>query len=251
MTSPEPTLSRVEELLADRATEGLSAEDQAELQAAGSAQDETYDLAAAAADIALYDVQPMPAVIAGRVLARVGRAPAATTVTPIRPKSRAATIAVIVAAAAVALAIGTLIWARRAPVEVAISIPEQRTRLLLAAKDTITTAWTATDDPNGKGASGDVVWSPSRQEGYMRFVGLAPNDRAKLQYQLWIFDDARDAAYPVDGGVFDVGANGEVIVAITPRLHVEHVSLFAVTVEKPGGVVVSKRERIVVTAKPV
>lgn len=57
-------------------------------------------------------------------------------------------------------------------------------------------------------------------------------------------------------GVFDVaeanvnGQTGDVIVPIKAALPVQEVALFAVTVEKPGGVVVSKRERIVVTAKP-
>jgi len=103
-------------------------------------------------------------------------------------------------------------------------------------------------DPTAKGATGDVVWSASQQKGYMRFVGLMPNDPAKFQYQLWIFDKTRDQAFPVDGGVFDVSSTGEVVVAISPKLHVNDLALFAVTVEKPGGVVVSKRERIVVTA---
>ena len=83
----------------------------------------------------------------------------------------------------------------------------------------------------------------------MRFVGLAANDPTVSQYQLWIFDKARDQAYPVDGGVFDVSGSGEVIVPIDPKIHVDDATLFAVTVERPGGVVVSKRERIVVTAK--
>jgi hypothetical protein len=53
----------------------------------------------------------------------------------------------------------------------------------------------------------------------------------------------------VDGGVFDVDREtGDVVVPITARLKVVEPTLFAVTIEKPGGVVVSKRERIVVTA---
>ena len=80
----------------------------------------------------------------------------------------------------------------------------------------------------------------------MRFQGLAGNDKTKLEYQLWIFDKAQE--YPVDGGVFDVAGSAEVIIPIHSKLHVETPTLFAVTVEKPGGVVVSKRERIVVTA---
>lgn len=84
----------------------------------------------------------------------------------------------------------------------------------------------------------------------MRFVGLAVNDPRQLQYQLWIFDKNRDQAFPVDGGVFDITPAGEVIAPITAKLPVGEPMLFAVTVEKPGGVVVSKRERIVVTAAP-
>jgi hypothetical protein len=47
-----------------------------------------------------------------------------------------------------------------------------------------------------------------------------------------------------------VTSTGEVVVPIAAKLHVDHATLFAVTVERPGGVVVSKRERVVVTAKP-
>ena len=48
----------------------------------------------------------------------------------------------------------------------------------------------------------------------------------------------------MDGGVFDVSADGEVIVPIDPKLGVVDPTLFAVTIEKPGGVVVSSRERL-------
>ena len=77
--------------------------------------------------------------------------------------------------------------------------------------------------------------------------GLAANDPARAQYQLWIFDGARDQAHPVDGGVFDV-RSGDVVVPIHAAVKVFSPRLFAVTVERPGGVVVSKRERIVLTA---
>ena len=73
------------------------------------------------------------------------------------------------------------------------------------------------------------------------------NDPSRAQYQLWIFDAKREQAHPVDGGVFDV-RDGEVIVPIHAAIQVFAPKLFAVTVEKPGGVVVSKRERIVLTA---
>jgi hypothetical protein len=124
-------------------------------------------------------------------------------------------------------------------------------RNALAADPSATTIpWSATKDPGATGASGDVVFSVEKQTGFMRFHGLAANDPKKHQYQLWIFDKAQDAKYPIDGGVFDVdSATGDVIVQIEPKIRVTAPTLFAVTVENPGGVVVSKREHIVVTAK--
>jgi anti-sigma-K factor RskA len=115
----------------------------------------------------------------------------------------------------------------------------------------VTLAWSATQDAAATGARGDVVWSASRQEGYMRFSGLAANDPAVSQYQLWVFDRERDERYPVDGGVFDIPAGGaEVVVPIDTRVPVASATLFAVTVETPGGVVVSSRERIALVAQP-
>ncbi len=110
--------------------------------------------------------------------------------------------------------------------------------------------WSATQDSASVGASGDVVWSASRQAGVMRFAGLKPNDRKRWQYQLWIFDKRRDQRYPVDGGVFDIpSGTGDVMVPIRARVPVGEAVLFAVTVEAPGGVVVSTRERIALLAK--
>ena len=84
----------------------------------------------------------------------------------------------------------------------------------------------------------------------MRFESLAPNDPETSQYQLWIFDPTRAdwEARPVDGGVFDVPSSGEVCVPIDAKLAVRETALFAVTLEVPGGVVVSRRERLVLTA---
>lgn len=122
---------------------------------------------------------------------------------------------------------------------------------LLSLKTTAKMDWSATKDPAAKGATGEVLWNAEEQKGTMRFRGLAKNDATKAQYQLWIFDKGREDKYPVDGGVFDIDSEtGDVIVAIKARLQVDKAALFAVTVERPGGVVVSKRERIVVTAKP-
>jgi len=94
-----------------------------------------------------------------------------------------------------------------------------------------------------------VVWSTRAQRGVMRLVGLKSNDARRWQYQLWIFDKARDQRYPVDGGVFDVPAGAtEVFVSINARVPVGDAVMFAVTVEAPGGVVVSTRERVALLA---
>lgn len=121
---------------------------------------------------------------------------------------------------------------------------------LLATPGVARRAWSPTADRTAAGATGEVVWDPATQRGIMRFVGLSPNARDGWQYQLWIFDAERDERYPVDGGVFDVPPqSGEVIVPIRARLPVGRAVLFAVTVEAPGGVVVSRRDRIAVTAR--
>ena len=283
---------RAQELLHDRATVGLDDAELAELAALGVEEDISFDLAAAAVDLATVQIEELPAGVADKILATVGIAPDRASITgvpttlagvaPPRPlasppqpteapiipitsaprRSRAPIILASAAAAAgLALAIGAVLWAREQKPEVVVkeivkvpvqpSPTEARSLLLEEASDTATLSWTANaKDPAGAAASGDVVWSASKQKGFMRFKGLAPNDPKKTQYQLWIFDKNRDEKFPVDGGVFDVGSNGEVIVAISAKLPVADPTLFAVTVEVPGGVVVSKRERIVVTAAP-
>ena len=58
---------------------------------------------------------------------------------------------------------------------------------------------------------------------------------------------ARTQRAPVDGGVFDVTGD-ETRVAIDAHLPGGEATLFAVTLERPGGVVVSSRERLMLTA---
>jgi len=320
----EAEATRAQELLLDRALYGLAPPEAAELAGLGADGDDSFDLAAAALDVATVRIEPMPAGVADRILAaasvalrssgpprirETGAPPVASPIVPqtltgvvparvidtrpprlvepeppslapaaplpsappvpaghgqvvsladrARRRSRAPMIAAWVAAAAcLALAVGAVLWARgREPAQVATPAPtppppsEARAELL-ASGDTAMLPWKSTGDAAAQGASGDVVWSPTQQRGYMRFRGLAPNDPRVSQYQLWIFDKQRDEKFPVDGGVFDVDGTGEVIVPISAKLRVGDAVLFAVTVEAPGGVVVSKRERIVVTAAP-
>lgn len=123
-----------------------------------------------------------------------------------------------------------------------------RAALLAGRQPAATLPFKGTADPAAQGVTGDVVWSPAHQEGYLRFQNLPANDPKVQQYQLWIFDATRDDRFPIDGGVFDVPASGEVVVKVAPKLAVGQATLFAVTIEKPGGVVVSSRDRIVLVA---
>jgi hypothetical protein len=133
-----------------------------------------------------------------------------------------------------------------APKPVVPPTPAEERAALLAKEGSIKITLGGTKDPGSAGMSGDVVWDPATQRGYMHFSGLAANDPSIHQYQIWIFDGSRDKRYPVDGGVFDVPANtNEVVIPIRATLMVRQPAAFAVTVEKPGGTVVSGREHIV------
>jgi len=101
-----------------------------------------------------------------------------------------------------------------------------------------------------KTLSGEVVWSDEKQEGYMVFSNLPANDPTANQYQLWIVDPTRDEK-PVDGGVFDIPAGqSTAIIPIRNPLVVTNPQAFVITLEQPGGVVVSKQEVVVALAKP-
>lgn len=97
--------------------------------------------------------------------------------------------------------------------------------------------------------TGKVVWSDELQEGYMTLSNLPVNDPGKKQYQLWIVDPTRDEK-PVDGGVFDIpqGENTAVIRIRNP-LVITDPKAFVITLEQPGGVVVSKQQDVVAIAK--
>ncbi len=122
---------------------------------------------------------------------------------------------------------------------------------LVADPQTQTLKWAAGTDSTGRFTEdGEVLWNPALQRGVMRLIGLMPNDSTQWQYQLWIFDKTRDERYPVDGGVFNI-ARGQAdrLVAIRAPVPIGDAVMFAITVEKPGGVVVSTRERLAMLAK--
>ena len=87
------------------------------------------------------------------------------------------------------------------------------------------------------------------QEGDIALTDRPANDRSKKQYQLWIVDPARDEN-PVDGGVFDIPSGESTsIIPIRNPLFVTKPQAFVITLEQPGGVVVSKQEVVVALAK--
>lgn len=262
MTRPrdEEQAQRVEELLVQRATEGLSAEETAELAALGAEDDMSFDLAVAALDIATTRPEPLPSHLLERILVSTGATTSAPRSIAQAPRRRRSEwLAFTTAGFGLAAAAAAVLWATTRPPEVkfkervatpvAKSAKEERLALL-KAQDAQAIPWTPTKDPAGQSARGDIVWSSARQEGFVKIEGLAANDPKRAQYQLWIFDKNRDDKFPVDGGVFDVAANGEAIIRIAPTLRVDEPVLFAVTLERAGGVVVSNRERIVITATP-
>ena len=127
----------------------------------------------------------------------------------------------------------------------------ERRQQLLEVPDAIQIAWQPFDLPEApaeqRNVRGDVVWSDELQQGYIRFVGLNPNDPNVEQYQVWVIDE-RGLEQKVSGGVFNASADGEIIVPIEPGIDVGRVALFAVTVENPGGTWVPDLERRVVVA---
>ena len=253
-------MSRLEELLIDRATGDLSPEDEAVLRELlkqhPEAELQLHELVAGEVAAALVaqsgDDTRLPADLFERGVtdgeAELG-SPAASRGPAIgRPRPWMAGAGWIAAAAA---AVGWfLALDRAAPVVDRVEEPtlaEVREGLIERAAAMLT--WTATEDLSAVAASGDVVWSDTEQAGVMRIAGLDANDPTISQYQLWIFDEARDESFPVDGGVFDIPAGEtEVLVPIRAAVPVTRATLFAVTVERPGGVVVSDRERIVLLA---
>ncbi len=166
----------------------------------------------------------------------------------------------VAAAACIALAVNVFIMRPEGP-EVAqigqtpvetprvLSPAEKRDELLRSDSDIVRGNWALGNVKELKEISGDVVWSDEKQAGYMRFRGLPPNDPGKETYQLWIFDKTQDKATPIDGGTFDVSSEGEVVIPINAKLKAEGPEMFAITIEKPGGVVVSSREKIAALAK--
>jgi anti-sigma-K factor RskA len=270
------------DLLIKQATEGLNEAEAAELlrieSTAGGPPDPGFDLTAAAIDLVDMKItEQIPADLHKRIIADSERFFADREKTAVlENEDRRSALRTDVArrgsfgewlgwavAVAACFALVINLWLTRiqpapgnisqvqmtpAPAE-ELSPQQQRQRLLDTAGDVILANVGAGNMPGLKNISGDIVWSDSKQAGYMRFRGLPSNDKNKETYQLWIFDETQDPKTPIDGGTFDVDQDGEVVIPINARLKARQPKLFAVTVEKPGGVVVSKQEKVAALAK--
>ncbi len=265
------------DLLCKKAVYGLTEQEEtqlAELQSKAGVADESlsFELAAAAIGIAGVDArEELPASLRSRIGADAKRY--FETVPEKRPAPVATTLAsderetgswfnwlgwAFAAAACLALALNLFYTRPRNDIaNVGVPTPTQeerltptqmRQRLIDSAADLARGSWGA-GNVKELTPAGDIVWSDAKQAGYMRLRGLPVNDPNKETYQLWIFDETQDDKTPIDGGTFNVNAEGEVIVPINAKLAPRNTKMYAITVEKPGGVVVSKREKIVALAK--
>jgi len=258
------------DLLIKQVTEGLSPEEQRELDVLDNEIASAYarDLEQAAAAISVAgsgQPEAMPAALRAAIEAQLKAAATAAAAAgtgegrlevsdKIRdigsaPRAQKRSSAAWWAAAA-CLLLAVLGWLRSPLVHgPGPSAAEQR-EALLARPGVQQIQLAATAEPAAAGAKVDVVWDPRSQRGFARVVGLQANDPSQHQYQLWIFDGERDQRYPVDGGVFNVPANAaQVVVPIRAQLVVHAAKAFAVTIEPPGGVVVSGREHVVAIGK--
>jgi anti-sigma-K factor RskA len=266
------------DLLIKQVTEGLSPAEQRELDALDSPDITKHlqEFERAAAAISLAGTAPLqappPALLAKleqQASSYVTVRPIATAArqaeTPRAPRSKARGGSLGWLAAAACLLLAVIGWLRSPPApEIPIAqvhetpavppapppappTPAEERTALLASSTSLKITLGATKDPAAVGVTGDVVWDPATQKGFLHFVGLKANDPGVSQYQIWIFDGERDKRYPIDGGVFDVpGDSADIVIPIRAAVLVHKPAAFAVTAEKPGGVVVSDRAHVIV-----
>lgn len=253
---------RTMDLLADRALDGLSCVEKAELLGTlareGMADDWSFDLTAA--ELQLCSVHsdtdsPIPSDIKSRLQA-VGEAwcierRAETVTTPNNQTDRNITtrrtnIPAWQAWGGWALAACTLLGSF-----IMLSSRDNREQIqnsnFRQSSDVFTCDWTDWDSPEVPGVKGSVTWSDSSQTGEMVFKGLPINDVSKYQYQLWIIDE-RGLSQRISGAIFD-STGDETRVRVQPLIAVRNAAAFAITIENPGGAWVSDMSRRVVIAK--
>ena len=275
-TTQTPNPDRLDQLMVDAATEGLSPQDQAELSAAVeqdprlAREAEAYELAATAAELALSNLQAdesLPAELRAKLIASAPEhLPASNAAglklvgTPAAPGSQAAAAATPTkfswsdgrafgwyAATAALIALCVVLLQPNTgsqPSGVADNgnnntgtTPKLTEAYAELAKQpaTVSAAWGFAGgdaDERYADATGEVIWNSETQTGYMKLAGMPVNNPTELQYQLWIVDASRDTDVEntnrVDGGVFDIKADGEVIVPINAKLVAREAIVFAI-----------------------
>ena len=256
MTNMQPEIA---ELLALRATEGLTGEQASRLrellETHGVSDTEALDLAAAAAANAYgikhaRTLEEAPERLKGKLLDDAeeffGRSSTNVVDLPQKPEERSRWNWGWAAAAALALLLIATNFEDLRQTEP--NYTEARLRLVASGEDTRVIEWDRSEYAEFASVRGDVVWNDERQEGYLLLTGMPANDPQQSQYQLWLVDRERDSN-PVDGGVFDIPAGPEtVVVPIDAKLEVDAPTIFAVTREKPGGVVVSNGPMLLVAS---
>jgi hypothetical protein len=258
--SEEQRRAREAELRADQALGAVDASDRAELDAlARGRQDESYDVSAAAAALAfgIRATTPLPEHLAKKVMAgaeayldaQVTRAGAQRDA----KSTTAAGAQVIVmplasgqrgereervdyarwggwVAAAACLVIAVMQWI--APRGSAAGNPADAMRVALVAGG----------DASGTVASGELVWVASDQRGTLRARGLAPSAPGE-EYEAWIVDSTRGGEVAVPLGHFAAGGS-ETVLDVRSPVQIAAARRLVVTVERAGGVLVSKRSRV-------
>ena len=127
-------------------------------------------------------------------------------------------------------------------------LPLKRAVLENTAKDMIQFPWHSRSTAI-ESISGDIIWTDQGQKGFIKITGLPMNDPIQNQYQVWILDPLK-YEQPVDGGVFDVTQTDKpVIIPINPKLPISKAVAFAITLEQPGGVVVTSQPLLLTAPK--
>lgn len=261
------------DLLCDKFVYGLSEDDARQLEKLGYDKREAESIEKTIAALALVDVDAeseMPAHLRSRLLSDADQFFGVETERNATPEKQIVLGGgsrtnwfgwlgwAAAAAASIALAMTLLIprgGENRANVtptptpEERLDPSQQRQKMIESSSpdQVIMAEWSPGKMPDVK-VSGDVVWDAVKQVGFIRLKGLPKNDLSKETYQLWIVDGSQNPKTPIDGGTFDIGSDGEVIIPVNAKLKVVDPKAFAITVEKPGGVVVSEQEKLAALA---
>lgn len=275
----DTTMDRLLDLLAARATEGLNAAESAELEQLlqQHPQVDEFQFDSAAAVLASAFASPessaaLPPSVQQKIMSQIDAASSLRVAPPLRvsddSRNQAATLPIrstprpsvfgnmgwLAAAACLGLAIFAWLPKLKGPQTLDSNTVA---RFAQTHADSFSISWAdfnaldTQEPPELRNVTGQVTWSDAAQSGYMRFSNLPKNDPSQESYQLWIVDAERGLSQRVSGAVFNASSTGETIVEIQPQLPISKAAVFAVTIERPGGVVVSDMSRrVTLAARP-